>query len=442
MSPARRPLVELGAQPVGDQARLGAPPRLVAAAGEADPRRELVPALRAGDEQLDGRRAGRRLEREQPQRAAGVDRRLLAPGAQRREALAELGRERRVEHVEQLLARAEVDRQAANLARVERRGAAAEDVHVRVAEAVDRLELVADREQVVALERLEDPELDRVRVLELVDHDQREPLRPARAGRRIVEQVAGAQLEVVEVDRRPLGLRGVVGGAEAVQQAVDEGERGAGVMIGAGGPVGGPGVAVRLARCGGQRLGAALELGGASAPGHGTAPPPSSSPHASSAARAAVTRTPAPAVTRSRSAASRAAARAAGSGDGRWRRDHEPRAGVAAGAQARVGAEDRARAARGRRRRRGRSRRRAPPAPRPPARARTRPPRAARRRAARAPRSAGPGPRRAAGSAGAGRRSRGSCRSRRRRRRGRARPRPARSAAAAAARRARRRPSR
>ncbi len=217
--------VELGAQAVGEQARLGAPPGLVSPLRQAEPRRQLVPPLRAGDEQLDGRLPLRRADVEQPQRPVLVDAELLAAGLQRREALAQLRAEGGVEDVQQLLAAAEVDRQAANLARVELGRAAAEDVHVGVAEAVDRLELVADREQVVALQRPQDAELDRVRVLELVDHDQLEALRPLGARRLVVQKVAGAQLEVVEVDRRPLGLRVVVGRAVAVQQRVDQRQR-------------------------------------------------------------------------------------------------------------------------------------------------------------------------------------------------------------------------
>ena len=54
-APAR---VDLRPQPVGDAAGLRAPPRLVAAAREAEPGTQVVPALRGGDQQLDRRRAG------------------------------------------------------------------------------------------------------------------------------------------------------------------------------------------------------------------------------------------------------------------------------------------------------------------------------------------------------------------------------------------------
>ena len=102
----------------------------------------------------------------------------------------------------------------------ERGSARAEDLDVGVAEAVDRLRLVADREEVVALERLEHVELQPVRVLELVDHDQLEARRPARAQRGVGgEQVAHAQLEVLEVDAGARVLRGGVGAAEARRAA-------------------------------------------------------------------------------------------------------------------------------------------------------------------------------------------------------------------------------
>ena len=456
MSPARRPSSSSCAQPVGDQARLGAPPGLVSALRQPEPRCELVPPLRAGDEQLDGRLALRRADVEEPQRAVLVDAQLLATGAQRREALAELGPEGRVEHVQQLLAAAEVDRQPAHLTRVELVRPAAEDVHVGVPEAVDRLELVADREQVVALERPQDAELDRVRVLELVDHDQLEALGPACAGRLVVEEVAGAQLEVVEVDRRAPGLGVVVGRAVAVEQRVDEGEGAAGVEVRAGGAIGGERGAVRLAGVRGERLGAALELGGverarprhaAPLPGRHSAARPRPPPR-----RAARRRAPAPlgrpSRARRRPPSPGRAARPLSSPPGRSGRARGAAGGSrAAGGRGRGRAGSsrrpaRGRAAPGRTRRPGRSPRRRGGAPRAPARPRTRPRPAARRRSPRAPRSAGPGRPPAAGRAAGARRSRGWCRSRRRRRRARARPRPARSGAAAAARRARPRPSR
>ena len=65
---------------------------------------------------------------------------------------------------------------AVRAGRLEARAARAEDLDVGVAEAVDRLQLVADRAGVVARHELEQLELQRVRVLELVDHDPLEAL--------------------------------------------------------------------------------------------------------------------------------------------------------------------------------------------------------------------------------------------------------------------------
>ena len=153
---------------------------------------------------------------------------------QRREALGPLRRVGGVEDVEQLLARAEVRRQRPHALLAERGAALAEDRHVGVAEAVDRLELVADREQVVALERLQHVELEPVGVLELVDHDQREALRPALPVLGVGgEQVAHAELEVLEVEPRALRLGLGVARAEAREQHRDLLQRRAGVVVGA-----------------------------------------------------------------------------------------------------------------------------------------------------------------------------------------------------------------
>ena len=179
-------------------------------------------------------------------------------GAKRSRPLRRVGG---VEDVEQLLARAEVRRQRPHALLAERDAALAEDRHVGVAEAVDRLELVADGEQVVALERLEHVELQAVGVLELVDHDQREALRPAPPvlgiGR---EQVAHAELEVLEVQARALRLGLGVALAEALEQRGDLLERHARVVVRATLAVGGERRAVGLARLLPQRLRALLEL--------------------------------------------------------------------------------------------------------------------------------------------------------------------------------------
>ena len=106
------------------------------------------------------------------------------------------------------------------------RAPGAEDADVRVPEGVDRLELVADVEHVLARaagHQVDQLALERVRVLELVDHDRAEPelLRlphPLGAG----EQVAREQLEVLEVERRLALLRRLVLRGEQVEQLLEE----------------------------------------------------------------------------------------------------------------------------------------------------------------------------------------------------------------------------
>ena len=437
--------LELAPEPVGDHARLGAAVGLGLDAGEPEAV-VLLPAAGVGDEQLDARLGVARLAGvEQAQLAAPVRR---GAGQQRREALRPLGRERAVEHVEQLLAGAEVGGQRAHPPLPQRRPPLAEDRHVGVAEAVDRLELVADREQVVALEHLEHVELEPVRVLELVDHDQPEALGPALAagGRRGVagggEQVADAELEVLEVEPGAGGLRLRVGGAEAGEQVGDLDQREPRVVVGAALAVGGPGLAVGRARLLLERLRALLELAGGERGGHRHAAACPARARTSRARRA-----PPPAAARCRrwrgSARPPRAPRRARRG-----RDPAPAAGPAAPAASRrasaawSGRRARCRAARGRTRRRRRSPPARAPPPTPRRRARRRRARAARPRPRRAPRSAGRARRRAAASAAPARRSRGSCRSSPRRPRARAPPRPAPGSAGGSAPAARPRPSR
>ncbi len=178
-----------------------------------------------------------------------------------------------VEDVEQLLARPEVARQAAHAPGAEPLPALAEDRHVGVAEAVDRLELVADREQVRALERLEHVELEPVRVLELVDHDQVEALAPLAPRAGVGEQVAHAQLEVGEVDPGARGLRRLVLAAETVQQVVEQHQRRPRVVVRARRPVLLPRGPVGDARVVLERLRPRPDLArGRAAPASGRAP--------------------------------------------------------------------------------------------------------------------------------------------------------------------------
>src|SRR5439155_24614937 len=108
-----------------------------------------------------------------------------------------------------------------------RSGAArAKDVDVRVPERVDRLELVADEEDVLlgpAGEEVDQLALERVRVLELVDHDRAEAqlLRFADAGV-VHEQVAREQLQVLEVERRLALLAGRVLHREKPEQLLEQ----------------------------------------------------------------------------------------------------------------------------------------------------------------------------------------------------------------------------
>ena len=149
--PARRALVDELVHAPRDVLRLGAPP--VRAAVRV---RRLV-----GDEQLD-RVAEHRIGE-------------LARRGERLELVAELGREEMVDRREHLGPRAVVPRQRQTLRR--RRAPLAEDAHVGVAEAVDRLELVADEEDLPSPARrkqVDELALQRVRVLELVDHDRAE----------------------------------------------------------------------------------------------------------------------------------------------------------------------------------------------------------------------------------------------------------------------------
>ena len=112
------------------------------------------------------------------------------------------------------------------------------------------------------------------------------------------EQVADAQLEVLEVDAGALGLGRLVRGGEARQQVVEQRERGPGVIVGAGGPVGRPGRAVGAAVVVLERLGAgrqlrALERGRAAArpaPRRAARTPPSASSACGHAGAAAARR--------------------------------------------------------------------------------------------------------------------------------------------------------
>ena len=147
----------------------------------------------------------------------------LRRGVELLELVAEVRAEQLVHRRQHLRPRAVVQRQRQELRRL---GAPlAEDPDVRVAEAVDRLELVADEEQLGAgpAQQVDEIALEAVRVLELVDHDRAEAERLALADRLVVaEQVARGELEVLEVERRLARLRLGVRGGEAVEQLLEE----------------------------------------------------------------------------------------------------------------------------------------------------------------------------------------------------------------------------
>src|SRR3954452_19013564 len=93
-------------------------------------------------------------------------------------------------------------------------------------EAVNRLELIADEEQLLrraGAEQVDEVGLEAVRVLELVDHDRAEAeLLDLPDGVVLAQQLAGTKLQILEVERRLaiLGLR--VGGGEAGEQLLEQ----------------------------------------------------------------------------------------------------------------------------------------------------------------------------------------------------------------------------
>ena len=167
-----------------------------------------------------------------------------------------------VDGVDDLTAGPEVDGDAARLAPLPRSLVVlTKDAHIGVAEAVDRLVLVPDPEEVVPRQQLEQLVLEPVGVLELVHQHVAEATGVGLAQSLVAgEQVAGHQLEVLEVEAGALALGPFIALAVEVEQraqqrvvagfALRQGER-------AQGAVGGP---VLLTRLGGDSLGAALEL--------------------------------------------------------------------------------------------------------------------------------------------------------------------------------------
>ena len=230
-----------------EQACLGVAPRLRARQLAEVGRVVAVPAGLVGQQQLDERRrtpaAGSR-----PSRSA-------TKSAPRRGANAALIVSRIGPRLRKFVASV-----ATRPCGRQRRAARAEDLDVGVAKAVDRLLLVADHEEVVAVERLEQRDLAAVGVLELVDHDAVEALGVAAPQRRLGEQqVAGEELEVVEVQRRALALGVGVGARVAAQQVVETGDGGAGGAVAASAGVRRERAQVARAGLGLQRVGGRAE---------------------------------------------------------------------------------------------------------------------------------------------------------------------------------------
>ena len=186
-------------RPARPRGRRASAPR-PAATARPPPRAPSRPLV--DEDQLDrGRLGGRAVGA----RASAPPRR---PGSSGRNRSPSASREGQVDRVQDLRAAAEVGLQ--RLARADRlqpRAAPLEQLHLGVAEAVDRLLGVADGEQVVAGDRLDQLQLHPVGVLELVDHDALKPRRVALAQLAVVEQQAPRhQLQVLEVQARDRAL--------------------------------------------------------------------------------------------------------------------------------------------------------------------------------------------------------------------------------------------
>jgi hypothetical protein len=237
---------------LGKQARLGGAPRrggVHRGAERVVGAERLVPALLAevGHQQLDRRGHARRLR--------------LAARLKRLEALRPDPGEAAVDRLEHLGTAAEVDGDAL---RPPVGGGAlpvtAEHLHVGVPEAVDRLVLVADSEQVVALEQLQQLVLKRVGVLELVDEHVLEALGVLMAQALVVaQQVAREQLEVLEVEPRAGALAPLVALPVQLEQGPQQAVVAVLAVLAAERGVGAESVAVLHACVRAERLGVAAD---------------------------------------------------------------------------------------------------------------------------------------------------------------------------------------
>ena len=135
---------------------------------------------------------------------------------------------------------------------------APEHLDVGVAEAVDRLVLVADPEQVVPIELFEQLVLERVGVLELVHQHVGEALGVLAPQALVVgEQLRGEQLQVLEVEGGARPLAPLVALAVELQQRAQQSVVAVLAVLAAERRIGGQRVPVLDARLGAQGLGAA-----------------------------------------------------------------------------------------------------------------------------------------------------------------------------------------
>ena len=93
-------------------------------------------------------------------------------------------------------------------------------------ERVDRLELVADEEELLsgpARDQVDETALERVRVLELVDHDRAEPKLLCFTHPLVVrEQLTGEDLQILEVERRLPLLGHLILGGEQIEELLEQ----------------------------------------------------------------------------------------------------------------------------------------------------------------------------------------------------------------------------
>ena len=149
---------------------------------------------------------------------------VAVDGLERLEHVSELLGEEVVDGCEHLGPRPVVERQREHL--LGGIPTLAEDGHVGVAEAVDRLELVADEEEILrraAGHEVDELTLEVVRVLELVHQDRAEAHLLALPNDGVVaQQVAHAELEILEVERRLGVLRRLIRLREREQQLLEQ----------------------------------------------------------------------------------------------------------------------------------------------------------------------------------------------------------------------------